>query len=606
MQANIPYRPMVSLVFAVEYFFFGLNPAVFHFVNFLFHAANIILVYLLAFLIINERLPAGLTAAIFAIHPMSSGTVVWISSANVTVFTFFLLLSCLSYTSYLINNKHPGYFIFSCITFLCALLSDAAALILPFLLMIIDFKFKTGFRLNDLVHKVPFLIIAVIWALFVTFYGVKSHNGQAVLFHYSIFDRIFMASWSLFFCLFKFIFLFKLSVVHPSPVKTGFWLSWYYYVSFVVVLLLIYVVYILMKNEVRNKKTGREIFFGLSWFMIPTIYYILVSNDNEIFAELNTYLPYLGLSFCVSAIAGKICHEARSLIFQKRTAIFLLSVLLFFIFLTFKRSGLWKDSITLFRDAADKYPEHPYPIYLLGKAEIFEKNYFDAYYHLSLAVSQHENFTEAWYMRGISQFKMKNFVSAITDFDKVTKLKADHFNAWYYMGCCYENLGSHGEALNCYSQVIRLNPFFKNIFEQRGKLYNELGSFRLAISDLDHAIMVNPASYQSYNDRGLSYLYLKQYDLAGRNFNKALEINPFYPDAYRNRGILRFLMEDHSSASVDFDRAVKLNPADEKAIFYRGLVYLQTGQKESACADFKSAAEKGYDEALIMTREYCK
>src|SRR5437867_555507 len=67
------FRPLVTLSFLFNYAVLGNadRPAGYHWVNLGLHAANVMLVWLLALTVWKQRLPAFFTAAIFAVHPVN-------------------------------------------------------------------------------------------------------------------------------------------------------------------------------------------------------------------------------------------------------------------------------------------------------------------------------------------------------------------------------------------------------------------------------------------------------------------------------------------------------------------------------------------------------
>src|SRR5580704_17204432 len=104
------YVPLTWLSFAIDYQLWGHNPFGYHLTNLLLHVANTVLVLLLAFELLRDRVtharPAAiLTAAIFGVHPLRVESVAWATERKDLLFAFFYLLAILAYLRWVVAGN---------------------------------------------------------------------------------------------------------------------------------------------------------------------------------------------------------------------------------------------------------------------------------------------------------------------------------------------------------------------------------------------------------------------------------------------------------------------------------------------------------------------
>ena len=90
------YHPFALLSLAIDYQLFGLNPAGYHFHNFLLHLINSILIYYLFYQLFKGKIIAFFVAFLFCIHPLHVESVAWISERKDLLYVFYYLLSLLT------------------------------------------------------------------------------------------------------------------------------------------------------------------------------------------------------------------------------------------------------------------------------------------------------------------------------------------------------------------------------------------------------------------------------------------------------------------------------------------------------------------------------
>ena len=79
----------------------------------------------------------GLVALIFAVHPLQTEAVAWISASKILLYTTFALDSLISYLYY--NKNHRNiYLILTFVGYILSLMTKEQAIILPLNLVLID------------------------------------------------------------------------------------------------------------------------------------------------------------------------------------------------------------------------------------------------------------------------------------------------------------------------------------------------------------------------------------------------------------------------------------------------------------------------------------
>ncbi|MDD2320254.1 MAG: hypothetical protein PHO83_09405 [Geobacteraceae bacterium] len=130
------YRPLAILSLLADFHLFGGNPAGYHLTNILLHLANSLLVYYLANLLLgsdrNNGIYPFLAALLFALHPVNSEAVVWISARPDLLCCFFLLL-CMVLLIKKSSEMNLIVFMGIFLSFFFSLVSKEASLFLPFL-----------------------------------------------------------------------------------------------------------------------------------------------------------------------------------------------------------------------------------------------------------------------------------------------------------------------------------------------------------------------------------------------------------------------------------------------------------------------------------------
>jgi tetratricopeptide (TPR) repeat protein len=139
--SNIPkllfasYRPVRDVTHALDFALWGENPAGFHVTNIIIHAANTLLVLFLVRRFTGELLPGVLAAMVFAVHPIQTDAVTYISGRRDILFTLFYLASFTVYLHYRKSRSVTSFALFILLWGL-SLMSKEMAVTLPLLIFL--------------------------------------------------------------------------------------------------------------------------------------------------------------------------------------------------------------------------------------------------------------------------------------------------------------------------------------------------------------------------------------------------------------------------------------------------------------------------------------
>jgi protein O-mannosyl-transferase len=577
------YKPLTVLTWSIIYKFFGFDPIAFHSVNMFFHLLNIILVYIFIYNL-NSSQSSGfriqvsaIIACLFAIHPMHTESVSWLSALCDPQYSFYYLASLIFYLKYIQRPtvlspqssfimQHSAFFLnknylISLLLFIFSLLSKPMAVTLPAILILLDYYSGRKFNNKSIIDKIPFFLLALAAGI-ITIFSEKITDIITAndLIHNSIFNKFFIFSYSVSFYIINLIAPFKLSALHPSPEIIDGFLPIKYYLSAILIIIITGIIY-------KTRKTGKEVIFGTLFFFF-TISVTLIPGKIRFaeVAERYTYIPYLGLFFIIT-ILYKLKPKSQKLIVL--IAVF---IILCFSVISYNRNKIWSNALSLFNDVVEKYPGSSiaYNYRGIAKSDIGDKN--GAIEDFNRAIELNPQFAFAINNRGLAEYALGNKHGAIEDYKKAIEIYPKLAKASYNIDLAKAYHDYNQEYINDYNKAIEINPDDVLALLNRGHKKASLGDLQGAIKD----------------------------------FNSAIEINPKSAEAYNNRGNAKASINDMKGAIEDYDKVLEINPQHVFALMNRGHAKYILGDKDGACSDWRKAGELGKMEAFEIIKKYCK
>jgi len=483
------YHPLTALSNAVEYHFLGLDPKPYHVVNVVLHLLNVALVFLVVGSLAGRFEPAVLAALFFAIHPMHVESVAWISERKDVLYSFFYLLAWLSYIQHTRKGKRfSAFLVLSLFLFACSLSAKSMAVTLPVVLILTDYLIKKKITVESLIEKVPFFLLSL-------FFGVVALRSQTTATQlaprFPFAERILFSAYGVVEYVFKFFAPVKLSAFHPYP-EYGTALTFEYYFALAILLVAAVLIF-------RTRRLKREFVFGVAFFLValgPVSQ--LLPVGGALTAERYTYLPYLGIAFIVASFYTTAADRLKA---GKKSYRFipLLVVMGFasvFSILTYRRLDVWKDSVALYTDVIEKYPDSSEVAFAYsnrGFTKDTAGDYGDALADYDQAIRVNPEFVPAWFNRGFMKAQLRDYASAIADFDEAIRRFPGHYEAYNDRGSARNMLGDYANAMTDFTEAIRLKPDFSDAYVNRGSVQRTIGMNEAACKDWRTALSLgNP------------------------------------------------------------------------------------------------------------------
>jgi tetratricopeptide (TPR) repeat protein len=436
------YRPMMHIFYMVIYHLFGPVPWAYHSLNVLFHAGVSVLVFLIAGRLIRGNdnghslfsvpLVAGV---IFAVQPIHTEAVAWVSALPELSFSFFFLLSLYLHTKALWDQSLRRIpHIFSLASFVISLLCKESALTLPLVLVALDYVLHGSrfFQSKRYLLAVlgPYLMSTVLYLAmrkFVLGQVVPVDRGEG-LYGYQYFLNAFPL---LLQYLEKLVLPINLNAFYSfHPLRSALEVRSLLSIAFVIVFAVIFFVVV---------KKNKAVFFGLFFIiatLLPALYIPALAVNT--FAERYLYLPSIGFAMLASLMfSHSFRQKAKSSVLV--TAILLLTVA-FYSVGTIGRIPVWKDDYSLWADTVKKSPDSPLVHNNLGYS-LAEKGRFDeAIYHYLAALRFDPRHAEARNNLGVALFNKDRVDEAIEQFKIAISLRPAYREAHYNLGIAYEEM----------------------------------------------------------------------------------------------------------------------------------------------------------------------
>jgi protein O-mannosyl-transferase len=476
--------PLTWLTLSIDYVMWGMNPAGYHLTSAVIHAVNAFLCYALAYRLLglglgtgarpgDLRLGAAIAALFFALHPLRVESVVWITERRdvlMLLFAFATVLAwlraCRSSTD---GRPARRWYWTAVVCFALALLSKVMVVGLPFVLMVLDVYplrragLHHGWRARlvwrAIVEKAPFLLLSAA-AIVVTLVIAAQRAHPTPLSVLGIGQRLAIAGYGLAF------YLWKTLVPWPlSPLYTLFHPVVPWRATYLVPALAVVGITALTIALRRRWPAGLAVWISYIALLLPMLG--LLHSGAQITADRFAYAASVGPAILIGAAvawsrtASRDGRIAPSL--ARGVAAAAVAWLVALAALTVPQIGIWKDSVALWRHAADAEPESDIPIFYLGWALSEAGRYDEARTHFERSLARVPPELPALraqflFHLGLVDGRAGRNSDAETRFRDALRLDPEHPAAWIRLGTTLWARGRQEEAQQAWARAVALAP----------------------------------------------------------------------------------------------------------------------------------------------------
>jgi tetratricopeptide (TPR) repeat protein len=507
------YQPVRVLSYAIDYYFWELNPLGYHITNILFYILTCTTIFLtLHHLSVSLRDKASADShervalfgsLLFAAHPVHVEAVTWLAARKEVLQGFFFFLA---FYLYLKGREGEGrkrtvYLSLVLFSILVAILSKPSAIVFPGVILVYEIA-QLKNKWIDFVksHWLFFAISIVISIIFTSVLikvmldagGVKPYRGGSFFSNFLICFYAFLYNLKLLFFAANYSAAYTITVSNPI-------LSLRTFIFMGITLLLIGLSFWSMKYT-------KTIFFSLFFFFVTLLPYLNIIPISTILADRYVFIASFSYCFLLGIAFDRFytyTNKRFSKEFFKLLAITLfLFILSSYSFVTLHQNKIWENSYTLWTDAVEKYPD--------------------------------SNTANA--IMGVVYMELGMDDKAVKYLERAVEILPYDYQSRNNLGIVYGRTEQPDKALKELMTAIWLKPEDDNIKINLSAFYQKQKEYKKAEEVLNYLLSKKPKDAQLHFRLGMVYKNAGQYEAAVLELQKSMEFAPYIINPYEELG----------------------------------------------------------------------
>ena len=550
---NAMYRPLLLATFAINYAISGYEVYSYHLVALGLHLGCVLLLGAVARQLLADQYAAYFAAALFALHPINTEPINYISSRSEILASFFFLLGLYAYL-------RPGHrrYLWVGLAFAGGLLSKSTTVVFPLVLVAYELICYRRLQRADkglyaLLAGVASLYLMMVW----TFLKKAAITAPVRPYDQQLWTQV----KAMVFYLQMLVWPARQNVDHQFLLSDSLFEPIAASASFFLLSLVFLAIYHARQHPIP--------LWTLAWFLIALMPASLVPL-NVLVNEHRLYLPCAAFAL-VSGYAGLALGKRVG---RQWVLALGFAVLLAASWKTIERNGVWQNEYTLWRDAAAKAPLMARPSIFLGNAYMRDNRVVEAVAAFKHVLRRDPGFYPAHMHLATLYRRLGRDQQAVDILKKGLHLDPTNPAMWSALAESYRSQSGWHQSLSAYEKAVELAPEDAALRNNLGNIYQVLGRAPDALVHHQRALAIAPGDAETLLNLGNAHLMLQQLQEALAHYQQAASARDDFAGAWFNMGYVLEKMALIERALSAYDRAVAIDPAytSQVAARRRGIV----------------------------------
>jgi tetratricopeptide (TPR) repeat protein len=559
------YRPVMSFGYLICWQISGPIPFLYHICNVFLNCAAVLLVYFLGLRLFDDAILSLTAATIFALHPIHTESVAWVSGVTDVELTVFYLVAFWVFLDLprASNQRYWARRILMGVSFALALLSKEQAATLPVLATIYEHFYRDDRENTSPREKAG--RYGILWVLNGAYLllragflggllpsrqrtGVSLYevvlSGLALLGQY--FGRLLWPS--------------HLALFHDFHKNTSpFQLGVIFGLSSLLICALL-----LVRTGIRHPASFSMIWLFVTLAPVLNIRWLVTS----VIGERYLYLPSVGFCWIVAYGARKLwlLLDLRPFIWRRALTCAICAIGVICLVQIVRRNMVWHDQETFVRQIVAASPNGSVALATLGAID----------------------------------WNKGDLPAAEREWLEAAKTRPDDSDLLEDFALLRAKEQRYPEAIDYFRRLTEQRPAYTQAHLEFGELYEKLDRNEDAEIQYRTAVAIAPANVRARNHLGTLLFNEHRLAPAEQQFQRSVE-SDWTAVAYDRLGDIQSGWNQKSQAELDFVHATSLDPFDAYAHFSLGGLYEARGLAGKAIGEYEAGLQMDPSNAVALT-----